>query len=125
MSRTASSAMLVALCAPLALGACASDDPGTGPLDQCNALTSQYCTTLIDCQISGGTLTEDARDDAMKDCESAAAKSLDCSRAIGVSDFYDSCLDDLRNLDCDELNQSLMDGSFMLPGPCTSVIIIE
>jgi len=125
MSKSFSPTALLALAVPLVLGACGSKDPGTGPLDQCNALTRQYCETLIDCQISGGTVSADARQDSLESCETAAAQSLDCTRAIGVSDFYDSCMHDLKNLDCDELNQSLMDGSFMLPGPCTQVILIE
>ncbi|HEV8551034.1 MAG TPA: hypothetical protein VGQ57_18430 [Polyangiaceae bacterium] len=130
---------LFRLLVPAALCACSTDpsnDAGSAPIDQCNALMQQYCATITDCSSeaaageggaagAGGEPSQDGREDAIADCEKNSEQVIDCSRATGVEYTYDACMDELGTLECGAVSQSVMDGSFMLPASCNGVIIVE
>jgi hypothetical protein len=110
--------------------ACSGDDdddaaqPDSASVTQCKNLIGAYCPAIIDCAVSGELVPADQRDATVDACASGAESALDCSRAVGVSDTYDECMDWLAAPDCDYVIDALnSDGATSpLPAICNQVI---
>ena len=116
--------LLAGLLVLIAVPGCGSSDDAETPKQQCEALITQLCGSAISCQVGAGLIlaSEEAAENA--DCKSAAAKSLDCSKAVGVSSRYQACMDKAKNPPCDEVNQAIASGTLGLPSECNQVILV-
>jgi hypothetical protein len=108
----------------LALQGCSSSSDSENPKRQCDDLIATLCTSVADCEVSGGLIQASERPSEVDACSSAARQALDCSRAQGVSSSYDACMTKLANPPCDDVNQAIIDGTLPLPSDCEGVILI-
>jgi hypothetical protein len=105
------------------------DDDSAGNSDaagKCATFFEVYCPRMVDCLVEGGTLTAGDRDEAADSCLSNAKASVDCSRAVGVTSSYDSCITALQKLDCAAVNTAIAtnDTDHVLPEVCKGVLLI-
>ena len=108
-----------------ALSACPSDPD---PVDQCKKLISTMCARVASCAEDADVIDEDySAEELRTDCEDEIGSSLKCGKAVDVSENYDQCVKDLKRVDCDESNDSLISDMMLLPPPdsCQDVILLE
>lgn len=77
----------------------------------CDAFVDAACNYWLRC----GVLAQSD----YPECIVMARDTADCSRAVGTSAFYGSCMSSLRSGTCDAANQGT------LPGVCNGVIFVE
>lgn len=98
----------------LALAAgCGCDSPSDLPPVQCQAFTNLTCGRVAECS---ATLT-------VRQCEKDFGQTLDCSRAVAVSDTFGECIGAVEKATCEELTRA--DGALVLPAACARAIILE
>jgi hypothetical protein len=100
---------------------CGSDGGGmTGPSAaerdaaraKCETLKVTYCARVIEC-VGPGQITQ-------KECGDAVSASLDCGRAVAVSDSYPTCIQALPTFSC-----VVLDGGRTLPASCNASILLQ
>lgn len=89
------------------LSACGSAE------SDCENLAEKLCDRLDECV----DLQE-----SPESCTDTLVDTLQCSRAVEVSDDYDDCISDVESVSCDEL---VPGGQLDLPNACMGVILIE
>ena len=74
--------------------------------EKCERLITQVCEKEASCSFF----------ETQESCESDMRTNLDCGAAVGVSESYDRCLDDVDRSSC---------STFGLPASCERVILTQ
>ncbi len=101
------------------------DEAQSAAQQQCTNLINLWCTTAIDCAVNGGLIPTADRNANLDACKSVAGSGLECSKAVDVTDAYDTCMNDITNLSCELINQGIQDRNLMLPATCEKVILLQ
>ena len=109
----------------IALPGCGgSDDPD--PKQKCDDLVTRFCTSAINCQVSGGFIEASDKATGIASCKSAVIPDVvDCPKAKGISSTYNACMTKLSNPPCDEVNQAIADDSLGVPDECNGTILFS
>ena len=71
----------------------------------CDSLVDTFCERSAACGAS----------DSKETCKSSSSMLIQCGRAVGYQLTYESCLEEIPNIDCG--------GVLQLPEPCSDVIV--
>jgi hypothetical protein len=114
--------VLVGLCS---VTACGDDGGEKGDAQiKCESFIQQICKVAADCAVEGGLIQSSARAKQLDDCKSSFAAELDCGKAVKVSDTYDTCMEQVSNPPCAEVNEQLASGEIELPASCHDLIYV-
>ena len=105
---------MVVLAALLAGAGCGSkEEEAEHARTSCELLKSTICNRAVEC-------TRDTDPAAHTKCEQTIATNVDCGQAVGLSDSFPRCLEELRTFTC----AALVPGGteFKLPASCLKVI---
>ena len=94
------------------LGGCGGEAPSDAPA-QCQDFIDSTCARVAQCS---QTLTA-------RQCAADFARSMDCSRAVGVSSTYDRCLVEVASARCESLTGA--GGALVLPASCSGSVILD
>jgi len=104
---------------------CSSSDDSDAAKQKCEALVSQFCSSAIGCEISGGLLDKSSEASENATCRTNVSKEAECSKAQRVTSSYDACMAKLKNPPCDDINQAIIDDTLGLPDECNGVILVS
>lgn len=86
--------------------ACGDNLSDEEAMEKCEAFIDAYCEKEASCSLFT----------SMESCESQVRTDLDCGAAVGVSESYDRCLEDIERSSC---------STFGIPASCEGAILVR
>jgi hypothetical protein len=114
------------IAAGVGLLGCSSDsDSNGGPVDKCKEFAYTWCGHALACIVEVGGLPASEQSKQTDDCVRVLIATVNCEKAVSVSNQYDTCLTDVAAMPCSSWDvETSQLGTVTPPPSCQGVVTI-